>query len=173
MVDVLAWGFYWLLLFSLVQFSGMANVLLVIFLIFVVLCVLSIECFELVLGEQVLWCNKMQVLFYRGSQLVYFFLVKGRLNDCWLVGVGMEEDLVFVLVVEDVWGCLSCGIIGLGKVYFDDFWVVMMEVGVYVMMEVVDFKVEGKKIEFCVVLVDENIWKINIYYFWESSFYWL
>ena len=171
MADALAWGPYRLPVFSPAQLSGRDNVLGATFLTPAALRALSAERFELVLGAQVLWRNKTQALLYRGSQLIHSFSVKGRLKDCWPTGVGMEEDLVLVLAVEDAWGRLSCSIIGLGEAYSDDLRVAMMEAGVYAMMKVAGSKAEGKKTELCVALADEHIQKINTHHPWESSPY--
>ena len=169
--DALAWGPYRLPVFSPAQLRGTENTLKATFLTPAALHALSAERLELVMGDQVLWRNKTQALLYRGAQLIHNFSVKGRLKDSWPAGVGMEEDLVLVLAVEDAWGRLSCGIIGLGKVYSDDLRVAMMEAGVYAMMKVAGPKAEGKKTELCVALADEHIQKINIVHTWETSPY--
>jgi hypothetical protein len=169
MADALAWGPYRLPVFSPAQLKGTENTLKATFLTPAALHALSAERLELVMGDQVLWRNKTQALLYRGAQLIHDFSVKGRLKDSWPAGVGMEEDLVLVLAVEDAWGRLSCGIIGLGKVYSDDLRVAMMEAGVYAMMKVAGPKAEGKKTELCVALADEHIQKINIVHTWETS----
>lgn len=171
MADALAWGPYRLPVFSPAQLSGRDNVLRATFLTPAALDALIAERFELVLGEQVLWRNKTEALLYRGTQLIHSFSVKGRLKDCWPAGVGMDEDLVLVLAVEDAWGRLSCSIIGLGEAYSDDLRVAMMEAGVYALMKVAGPGAKGEKTELCVALADEHIQKINTHHSWENSPY--